>query len=286
VVGSLVRACGECDECTSDAPYRCTRRGDLLRGPGDAPRLRRPDGTPVTAALGTAAFAEQCLVHENQLVVVPREVPFPQAAILGCATITGAGAVLNTAQVAPGETVAVIGLGGVGLNAVSGAAIAGASTIIAIDRAPEKLDLARRFGATHTVDASVDDPVAAVRDLTGGAGVRHAFEVVGMEATTLQAIRMTRVGGTAYLVGLHRPGTVVGFDMMSDVLAPQRTIVGVYMGSSSIKRDIPRYAELYLAGRLDLDDLVAREIALSQIDEGFAEMRSGRAARSVVTSWD
>ena len=285
VVGSLVRACGHCSACSAEQPYRCSRRAELLRGPDDPPRLRRPDGTPVTAALGTAAFAEQTLVHQNQLVVVPGELPFPQASILGCGTITGAGSVLNTAQVAPGESVAVIGLGGVGLNAVSGAAIAGAGTIIAIDRAAEKLELARRFGATHSVDASVDDPVEAVRALTGGAGVQHSFEVVGLESTTLQAVRMTCVGGTAYLVGLHKPGSVVGFDLMSDVLVPQRSIVGVYMGSSVIRRDIPRYAELYLAGRLDLDDLVAREISLSQLDEGFAEMRSGRAARSVVTSW-
>jgi len=134
-----VRACGHCPACTAEQPYRCSSRAGHLRGPDDPPRLRRLDGTPVTAALGTAAFAEQTLVHENQLVVVPRELPFPQASILGCGTITGAGSVLNTAQVAPGESVAVIGLGGVGLNAVPGAAIAGAGTIIAIDRAAEKL---------------------------------------------------------------------------------------------------------------------------------------------------
>ena len=285
VVGSLVRACGECAACRADAPYRCSRRGELLRGAGDPPRLTRPDGTPVTAALGTAAFAEQCLVHENQLVVVPRELPFAQASILGCGTITGVGAVLNTAKVTPGESVAVIGLGGVGLNVVSGARLAGATTIVAIDRAPEKLELSRRFGATHTVDASDGDAVAAVREITQGVGVRHSFEVVGLEATTLQAVRMTCVGGTAYLVGLHRPGTIVGFDMMADVLVPQRSIVGVYMGSSSITRDIPAYAELYLSGRLNLDDLVAREIALDEIEEGFAEMRSGKAARSVITSF-
>jgi len=135
------------------------------------------------------------------------------------------------------------------------------------------------------VDASLDDPIEAVRALTGGAGVQHSFEVVGLESTPLQAVRMTCVGGTAYLVGLHKPGSVIGFDLMSDVLVPQRSIVGVSMGSSVIRRDIPRYAELYLAGRLDLDDLVAREISLSELDAGFAEMRSGRAARSVVTSW-
>lgn len=282
VVGSLVRACGECDACAGGAPFRCPHRMSLLRGPGEPPRLRRRDGTPVTAALGTAAFAALALVHENQLVPVPHEVPFPQAAILGCGVVTGAGAVLNTARVSPGDSVAVIGLGGVGLNAVSGARIAGASTVVAIDRAPEKLELAQRFGATHVVDASVEDPVATVRELTSG-GVLHAFEVVGLEATTVQAVRMTAVGGTAYLVGLHRPGAVVGLDVMADLMVPQRSIVAVYMGSTDIHRDIPRYARLYLDGSLDLDDLVAEEISLDEIDAGFARMRTGRAARSVVT---
>lgn len=285
VVGSLVRACGACPECEGGAPYRCTRRSDLLRRPDEPPRLTRADGSPVTAALGTAAFAEQCLVHENQLVRVPRELPFPQAALLGCSTVTGVGAVLNTARAAAGESVAVVGLGGVGLNALSGARLAGAHPVVAVDIAPEKLDLAARFGATHTVDAGSQDPVAAVREITGGAGVHHAFEVVGHETTTLQALRMTRTGGTTYLVGLHRPGAPVSLDLMAEVLAPQRSIVGVYMGSTVIGRDIPEYARLYLEGRLELDALVAQEIPLSQIEDGFAQMRSGRAARSVVTSW-
>ena len=282
VVGSLVRSCGECPACTGGTPYRCPNRMSLLRAPDDPPRLRRADGTPVTAALGTAAFASLALVHENQLVPVPSEVPFAQAAILGCGVVTGAGAVLNTARVRTGDAVAVIGLGGVGLNAVSGARIAGATTIIAVDRAPEKLELARRFGATDVVDASVVDPVAAVRELTAG-GVAHAFEVVGLEATTLQAVQMTAVGGTAYLVGLHKPGAVVGLDVMADLMMPQRSLVAVYMGSTDIHRDIPRYARLYLDGDLDLDDLVADEIALDDIEAGFATMRTGTAARTVIS---
>lgn len=284
VVGSLVRACGDCAACTGGAPYRCPNRMSLLRAAGEPSRLQRLDGSPVTAALGTAAFASHALVHENQLVAVPRELPFAQAAILGCGVVTGAGAVLNTASVQPGESVAVLGLGGVGLNAVSGARIAGATTIVAVDRAPEKLELARRLGATDVVDASSADPVAAVRELTGG-GVQHAFEVVGLEATTLQAVRMTAVGGTAYLVGLHKPGAVLGLDVMADLMVPQRSIVAVYMGSTDIHRDIPRYARLALDGELDLAALVAEEIALDDLDAGFDRMRTGRAARSVVTAF-
>jgi S-(hydroxymethyl)glutathione dehydrogenase/alcohol dehydrogenase len=286
VVGSLVRACGHCPDCTAGAPYLCRRRNELLRRRSDPPRLRRTDGTPVTAALGTSAFAQQTLVHENQLVTISDKVPFPQAAILGCATITGAGAVINTARVTPGESVAVVGLGGVGLCAVSGAQIAGATTIIAVDLAREKLEIARRFGATHTVDASAEDPVDAVRKITGGSGVRHAFEAVGIPATSLQAVRMTGAGGSAYLLGMHKPDSAIGLDVTSDLLAYQRSVVGVYMGSSNIWRDIPMYADMYLAGRLNLDDLVASTISLSQINQGFAQMRTGHAARSVVTSWD
>jgi S-(hydroxymethyl)glutathione dehydrogenase/alcohol dehydrogenase len=285
VVGSLVRWCGTCENCTNDLSYRCTQRHTLVRAAGDAPRLRRADGTAVTAAMGTAAFAEYALIHENQLVVVPEALPFAQAALLGCSTITGAGAVLNTATVSPGDSVAVIGCGGVGLNVLSGALLAQAGTIIAIDTQPAKLELAREFGATHVVDASQGDPVQAVRDITGG-GAKHVFEVVGIEATTLQAVRMTATGGTAYLVGLHRPGSTTTLDMMADVLAPQRTIVGVYMGSADIRVDIPRYAELYLDGELNLDSLISRQIKLSEINDGFDEMRRGSAARSVITAWD
>ena len=217
--------------------------------------------------------------------------PFAQAAILGCAVITGVGTVLNTARVQAGQTVAVIGLGGVGLNVVSGARIAGASRIIAVDTNAAKLELARRFGATDTVEAGIGDAsagaaIAAVRDLTGGVGVRHAFEVVGLESTTVQAVRMTASGGTTWLIGLHRPKSTTTLNVLEDVLMPQRTIVGTYMGSTDIKRDIPRYAELYRAGDLNLDDLISKQIALSAINDGFADMRAGAVARSVITDFD
>ncbi|MFN8147564.1 MAG: zinc-binding dehydrogenase [Candidatus Nanopelagicales bacterium] len=283
VVGSLVRACGDCACAVTESTVRC-RTACRSCAAGDRPVCSVWTGLLRYAALGTAAFASHALVHENQLVAVPRELPFAQAAILGCGVVTGAGAVLNTASVQPGESVAVLGLGGVGLNAVSGARIAGATTIVAVDRAPEKLELARRLGATDVVDASSADPVAAVRELTGG-GVQHAFEVVGLEATTLQAVRMTAVGGTAYLVGLHKPGAVLGLDVMADLMVPQRSIVAVYMGSTDIHRDIPRYARLALDGELDLAALVAEEIALDDLDAGFDRMRTGRAARSVVTAF-
>ncbi|MBV6756670.1 Zn-dependent alcohol dehydrogenase [Rhodococcus opacus] len=286
VVGSLVRSCGRCAVCASGASYQCSRRGELLRRKDDPPRLRRDDGTPVTAALGTAAFAEQCLVHENQLVKIPDELPFTQAALLGCATITGAGAVLNAARVRPGESVAVIGLGGVGLNAVAAARLAGADPVIAIDRSAEKLDLAKRFGASHVVDATQEDSVKAVRTITARAGVRHAFEMVGIEATTLQAIKMTGTGGGAYLVGMHRPDSSIQLNVTDDLLMYQRSVTGVYMGSSNIKADIPVFAAMAVSGRLPLGDLISSEISLSQIGKGFEDMRAGAGMRTVITSWD
>lgn len=286
VVASLVRMCGHCVECLSGHSYQCVNRDENLRAPGEPPRLRRPDGTPVVQSMGTGGFAEQTLVHENQLVAIDPAVPFAAASLLGCGVIAGAGAAINTANVAPGESVAVIGAGGVGLNVISGARLSGADPIIAIDMGEEKLGLAKRFGATHVIDAGdTDDVVAAVREITGG-GVHYAFEVVGMETTCLQAVRMLKMGGMALLVGVHKPGATLTLDLPSDLLFSQRVVRGVYMGSTNIKVDIPAYARLYLDGRLELDALIAEEIALSEVDAAFGRLVSGRVGRAVITSWD
>ena len=285
VVACLIRACGHCLACEAGRGYRCTNRNELLRTPDEPAKLTTVDGTPVTPAFGTAGFAERTLVDERQLAVLPKEMPFAQAAVLGCAVATGIGSALNTAAIVPGDTVAVIGLGGIGLNVLSGARLAEASTIIGIDRNPEALKLANRFGATHTIDASAQDPVGAVREITGG-GVMHAFEAVGLETTTQQAVRMTAVGGTAWLIGLHRLDATTTLSMQQDVLMPQRSIVGTYMGSTDVQRDLPRYAQWYLDGRINLDDLVADQIDVSEINAGFDRMRQGAIARTVITSWD
>lgn len=285
VVASLVQFCGHCAECLSGRTFRCSHGAELLRDPAAEPRLRDASGAPVLAAMGTAAFAERALVHENQLVAIPPEIPFPQAAVLGCAVATGAGAALNAADLRPGDSVAVIGCGGVGLNAVQGAALAGAARVIAVDLADEKLELARRFGATDLVNGGTVDAVDAVRAMTGGAGVDVSFEVIGLPATTVQAVRMTRVGGRAMLIGLHRPGAATELSMFDDVLAPQRTISGIFMGSSNIKRDIPRYAELYLQDRFNLDDLISGEIGIGEINEAYERLAGAGAARYVVTRW-
>jgi S-(hydroxymethyl)glutathione dehydrogenase / alcohol dehydrogenase len=179
-------------------------------------------------------------------------------------------------------SVAVIGVGGVGLNVISGARIAGAVQIMAIDIQAGKLELARKFGATETVDATVGDIVAIVRERSNG-GVDHAFEVVGLEEPSRQAIRMVRKGGGAYLIGVHKSGGTLRLDPLNDLLRNQVTIHSVYMGSSDIKRDIPLYSRLYLEGKLNLDDLISREIGLDDINEAYAELRAGAVARCVIT---
>ena len=284
VLATLIQYCGRCSECLSGAGHRCREGAQTLRAAGAAARIEQ-DGSAVTQMFGLGGFAELALVHENQVVKIPREIPFAQAAVMACSTLTGAGAVFNCAKVAPGENVVILGAGGVGLNAINAARIAGANRIIAVDLAEDKLRLARRFGATHTVNASDQDPVEAVREISGG-GVQHAFEMIGFPATSLQALRMTRTGGHTYLIGLHRPGSMLELDVMADVIGPQRVLHGLYMGSSAPRRDVPRYVDQYLSGALELDALVANELSLDQINDGFAAMASGGGvARGVITSF-
>lgn len=283
VVASLIQFCGHCEACLDGRTYQCGNRDETLRRPGEPARLTRR-GLPLTNGFGTSAFAEYSLVHENQLAKVPREIPFAQAAVLGCGCVTGAGAAINTANVRSGDTVAVIGVGGVGLNVISGARLADAQRIIAIDVHADKESLARKFGATDFVNAQESDAVKTVIELTGG-GVVHAFEVIGLTETSHQAIKMVRLGGGAYLIGMHKLESRLELDVTGDLLRRQVTVRGVYMGSSNIKHDIPMYANLYLQGRFNLDDLVSREIPLSQINKAYAELKSGKIARTVITSF-
>jgi S-(hydroxymethyl)glutathione dehydrogenase/alcohol dehydrogenase len=282
VVGSLVQYCGHCNPCVGGRTFQCDHPEETLRPAKDGQRLTR-NGQPVTPGLGTAGFAEQALVHENQLVKVPDSIPFPQACLLGCSVITGAGAVINTAKVRPGDTVVVIGVGGVGLNAISGAKLVGADRIIAIDTQPAKEALARKFGATDFINPKDGDAVAAVKALTGG-GVDHAFEVIGLRPTSEQAVRMPKKGGAAYLIGLHPPTGEITIHAMG-LIANQVKLQGCYMGSTNIKRDIPMYADLYLQGRFNLDDLISREINISEINEAYEDLKRGAVARSVITSF-
>lgn len=283
VVACLISHCGECSACRSNRSYECTQPGVVQRAHDDEPRLVSSEGVPVFQAMDLGGFAEQMLVHENNLVKVPDEIPFDRACVLGCGVVTGAGAVINAARISFGDTVAVIGCGGVGLNAIQAAALTGARRIIAIDISDEKLETARRFGATHVVNSMTENAVDAVRALTDG-GVDFAFEFAGILATTEAAIEMTRPGGETVLVGMHKPGTTLEIGLGFPYLEKHARIRAVKMGLSNFKVDIPRYAELYLQGRFNLDDLVHRHVRLEDVNEAYDDLLSGAGgvARTVV----
>ena len=246
--------------------------------PTGPPRLRRGDQA-LFQFFDLSSFAEQLLVHENYLVKIRPDMPLDKAALIGCGVTTGVGAVLNTAQVRPGETVAVIGCGGIGLNAIQAAAIVGAGRIIAIDRIASKRDLALAFGATDVVDASAGDPVGAVVELTGG-GVDHAFEAIGLSATAQQAFNMLGKGGTATVIGMIPLGEHVEIDGFQ--LLMEKRIQGSNMGSNRFRIDMPQYVEWYLAGKLKLDELVSGVMPLEKINDGFAALKGGEVARQLV----
>lgn len=282
VVGSLAQACGGCDRCFSGRPFQCRHPESTQRRPSDAPRLSR-DGVGLFQGFGLGGFAERALVHENQLAVVPKEMPFAQAALLGCGVVTGAGAVLNTASVNAGESVVIFGAGGVGLNAVSGARLAGASRIVVIDIQQKRLDAARRFGATDVIDSTKSKPVEAVRDLLPG-GADHVFDFVGLKLVAEEGLAMLGVGGGLYLVGVSKPDVDVSLNIFG-AIAGQKRVLGVNFGSTNAKRDIPMYADLYLQGRMNLDDLVSRTISLREVNDGYESLKSGSLNRVVVTSF-
>lgn len=289
VAACVVASCGMCAQCRVGHATACLRP-DSLQRPTGSPLAVSYQGAPLGLIAGVSGFAEYTLTHENQLAVIPKDIPFDRAALLGCGVVTGAGAVLNSARVQFGETVAVIGCGGVGLNAVQAAALAGASQVIAIDLQTSKLDLAKKFGATDVVNPADGDTVEQVRALTGGFGVDHAFEVTGLQFTLKQALDMIGHFGTAYIIGMQKPGATVDvtIDPMNPLaLSPREAgLRGVNMGSVNPKRDIARFAKLYLQGRFNLDDLVSRTIDIGDINKGYEELKSGAIARTVITSFN
>ena len=278
VVTCLSAFCGHCDHCVSGHISRCVSP-ETQRAKTDEPRLG-DSAAPMTQFLHLSAFAEQMLIHENACVRIRPDMPLDRAALLGCAVITGYGAITYSAQVRPGESVAVIGCGGIGLCAINAAALAGAGRIIAIDRIAEKEDLARRFGATDFIDASDGQAVARIIEMTRG-GVDHAIEAIGLAKTAQDAFTMLRRGGTATIVGMIPVGQKVslnGYEFLAE-----KSLKGSNMGSNRFPVDIPRLVDFYMAGRLRLDELISRRIGLHQIEEAFAEMKGGNIARSVIT---
>lgn len=283
VVFSFVPMCGHCGPCACGRPVLCepgaaaNARGSLL---GGATRLRDMLQMPLHHHLGVSGFAEYAVVSERSAVRIDADLPPRIAALFGCAVLTGVGAVVNTAGVLPGQSVAVFGLGGVGLAALLGAAASSAWPLVAIDIVPEKLALARELGASHCIDAREGDVAARVRDATQ-AGVDYAIETAGSERVLADAYAATRRGGTTITVGLPAPERMLSLPAVS-LVAEERTLKGSYMGSAVPARDIPRYVALHRAGKLPVDRLLTHVLMLDEINEGFDRLARGEAIRQVV----
>jgi S-(hydroxymethyl)glutathione dehydrogenase / alcohol dehydrogenase len=279
VITCLSVFCGHCEHCLSGHPARCGGR-ETDRASDATPRLALSGGGKAIHQFAhLASFAEQMLVHENAVVKIRDDMPLDRAALIGCAVMTGVGAVFRTARVDPGETVAVIGCGGVGLSAINGAALAGASRIFAVDVVPAKLELARRFGATDTVDASAGDAAKQVKEQTSG-GVHHAFEAIGLKKTAEQAWAMLRPGGTATIIGMVPFGMKI--EIPAHELLAERKLQGCSMGSNRFRVDMPRFVDFYLAGKLRLDDLLERRVALGDVNAALQKLKTGEVARQVI----
>lgn len=278
VVTCLSAFCGHCEYCVTGRMSLCLG-GDTRRKPGEAPRLTRPDGSMVSQMLNLSAYAEMMLVHEHACVAIDPEMPLDKASVIGCAVTTGAGTIFNACKVTPGETVAVIGCGGVGLATINAAKIAGAGRIIAADPIPEKRALAMKLGATDVVDAMADDAAKQIQELTKG-GVDHAIEAVGRPASGELAVKSLKRGGTATILGMMPLQHSVGLSAM-DLLSGKK-LQGAIMGGNRFPVDIPRLVDFYMRGLLDLDSIISETIPLERINEGFDQMKRGDAARSVI----
>ena len=276
VIACLSVFCGTCERCLSGEPFLCSRRP--VRGPRDKPALTWRGGR-VQQFAGLATYAEEMLVHQNALVRIGDDIELDRAALIGCGVTTGLGAVLNTAAIEPGSTVAVFGAGGVGLAAIQGARIGGARTIIAVDIHESKLATARELGATHSVDASSRDPVEAIQNIVPG-GVDYSFEAIGLKSAAEACYEAIRRGGTATVVGMIPQGQKVEIDGPS--LLGGKTLQGSSMGSNRFRIDMPVYIEWYKQGKLLLDEMITRRGRLEDVNEAFRAMKAGEVARTVL----
>ena len=276
VIACLSVFCGQCDYCLTGKTYLCQTRP--ARGKAEPPKLSW-NGEPVNQFANLSSYAEKMLVHENGLVKIDDQMPLDRAALIGCGVTTGVGAVLNTARIEAGTTVAVFGAGGVGLAAIQGARIGGARMIIAVDTVESKFAKARELGATHTVNAKTDDPVKAIRAMTSG-GVDYAFEAIGLKLAAEQCFDCIRPGGTATIIGMIPVGQKVELD--GPMFLREKKIQGCSMGSNRFKVDMPRYIEFYRQGRLKLDEMITRRGKLEDVNEAFRAMKAGEVARTVL----
>jgi len=276
VIMSFKPFCGTCYHCIRGEGHLCN---DPSIGLSSVQRLSW-NGNPVMQFASVGSFAELMVTSEGGLVKIPDEMPMAEAALVGCGVMTGIGAALYTARVPGGAVTAVVGCGGIGLNVIQGCRLAGASEIIAIDVVPEKLEMAKRFGATATVDSSERNPVEAVQELTAGAGVEYAFEAIGIPDCVTQAFAMTRAGGTCVVVGMHPMGSeikVPGPDFLQE-----KKLIGCMYGSTRFREHMPKLVDLFLKDRIDLSGLVSQRLPLTEVNEAFELMKAGKVARSVL----
>lgn len=277
VVATLVRSCGQCSCCAQGYHGSCLESFPL----DDKSPLSAKDGSEITHGLRTGGFAEYVVVEASQVVAISKDVGFEVASLLACGVITGFGAAMNSAKVRPGSSVVVIGTGGVGLNTVQGAALSGAATIIAIDLSETKIKAAKEFGATHGINAADNDVASAVKKLTGGYGADYVFVTVGAKQAFNQAPALVTPGGSIILVGMPANGVMSEIDpgtIANDCIS----IIGSKMGASNIHVDIPHLVDMYLSGKLKLDELVTRTYPLEEINEAIAAVKRGEALRNVI----
>jgi S-(hydroxymethyl)glutathione dehydrogenase/alcohol dehydrogenase len=283
VVLSWVAQCGECFYCLVGQPNLCTLGGAInlkFRMPDGSTRVHH-QGTELQSFSALGAMAERVVAPARSVVKLPADAPLEKAALIGCAVLTGVGAVTRTARVTPGSSVAVFGVGGVGLNVLQGAVLADAGPVIAVDLSQAKLEFARAFGATHTVDASQVDAAKAIRELTGGRGADFAFEAIGRKKTIEQAYAATRKGGTCVVIGIGSKDENVDVNVYFLPVLEKR-LVGCWYGGADVRQDLPRLLELYREGRLKLDELVTRTYRLDEVNEAFADM-AGSLGRGLIT---
>ena len=279
VIVCLTFYCGHCEQCHGGHSHRCMTP-EASRGEDEPPRLTLGEEA-LDGFMRIGGFAEQVVVHESGCVAIRPDMPLDRACLIGCGVTTGFGAATRTAGIRPGETVAIIGCGGVGLAAVNGAAVAGAGRIFAIDMLPSKLEMAKAFGASDVIDASQGNVVKQIKALTDGRGVDHALELIGLKPTIEQAYGMLAKGGTATVVGVTSRETMI--ELPAITFLQERRIQGSFMGSVRPTIDIPNYVDLYMKGGLKLDELVSRRRPLSEINLAVDDMNKGEIARTVIT---
>lgn len=285
VVISWVPQCGECYMCRHDQGELCEvgAMASMTGGMLDMSTRFSWNGQPIVQMSAAGTFAEETVIPSISAVKIDDSIPFTVAALIGCGVLTGFGAAVNTADIREGDTVVVVGAGGVGLNTIQGAKHAGAGKIIAVDMVDGKLENATKVGATDVVNASDGDALSKVMELSEGRGADVAFEVIGYPETILQTFQMTRRGGQAILVGVPKLDATITLSPGMDFVINEKQLRGCWYGSSNVHRDVPKLAALYQAGSLKLDELVSREITLDQVNDAMANMGSGDIARSVIT---